>query len=186
MNKDYFKNRIVGSVALVSFFVISIPILLKQSDQNSIENGIEEKTINADIVSPFEDLDVKENSKFKDPPRVANSLQKEDYLLEELNKTLENSVLTDGKLNKEKIGSESWLVQFFDFDTEKKADELYDILVLDGYSPTKILQLEDQLNRMMVRLGPFQNKQKASDLIKEIELVYQTKGILIKVVKKDE
>ena len=38
----------------------------------------------------------------------------------------------------------------------------------------------------MVRLGPFQNKQKASDLIKEIELVYQTKGILIKVVKKDE
>ena len=186
MNKDYFKNRIVGSVALVSFFVISIPILLKQSDQNSIENGLEEKTINADIVSPFEDLDVKENSKFKDPPRVANSLQKEDYLLEELNKTLENSVLIDGKLNKEKIGAESWLVQFFDFDTEKKADELYDILVLDGYSPTKILQLEDQLNRMMVRLGPFQNKQKASDLIKEIELVYQTKGILIKVVKKDE
>ena len=186
MNKDYFKNRIVGSVALVSFFVISIPILLKQSDQNSIENGLEEKTINADIVSPFEDLDVKESSKFKDPPRVANSLQKEDYLLEELNKTLENSVLNDGKLNKEKIGSESWLVQFFDFDTEKKADELYDILVLDGYSPTKILQLEDQLNRMMVRLGPFQNKQKASDLIKEIELVYQTKGILIKVVKKDE
>ena len=41
MNKDYFKNRIVGSVALVSFFVISIPILLKQSDQNSIENGLE-------------------------------------------------------------------------------------------------------------------------------------------------
>ena len=65
------------------------------------------KTTNADIVSPFEDLDVKENSKFKDPPREANSLQKEDYLLEELNKTLENSVLTDGKLNKEKIGSES-------------------------------------------------------------------------------
>ena len=33
MDKDSLKNRIVGSIALVSFFVIFIPMVLEYSDR---------------------------------------------------------------------------------------------------------------------------------------------------------
>ena len=61
-------------------------------------------------------------------------------------------------------------------------NKFYDNLILDGYFPRKISQKEIQSDQVLVRLGPYNSKQKANEILKEIEFVYQIKGILIKVV----
>lgn len=186
MDRDNLKHRIVGSIALVSSFVLLIPMILEYSEHEAIKvNAIEEPDkMESGMISERENKD--NSPQFETPSRLQDSSNNAEYLLEKLNKSLEKSVKSNTNKNPIKQSSVSWLVQFAGFDNLKKTNQFIDTLVLDGYSPKKILQTDDDLNPALVRLGPLENRQKANELIMEIEAVYQIKGILIKVVSTDE
>ena len=186
MDKDSLKNRIVGSIALVSFFVIFIPMVLEYSDREvSKTKSIEDPgKIDSEIISYTEKKG--DSRQFEIPSQLEDSSNKVEHLLEKLNKTLEKSAKYTTQRNPTKDTSASWLIQFAGFNNLKKTNQFNDTLVLDGYSPKKIIQTDDDLNPILVRLGPFEDKHKASELIMEFEAVYQLKGILIKVVSTNE
>ena len=100
-------------------------------------------------------------------------------MLQELNETLARSKPKDVQQSTNTLKSESWVIQFGELTTVNK---FYDNLILDGYFPRKISQKDIQSDQVLIRLGPYNSKQKANEILKEIEFVYQIKGILIKVV----
>ena len=52
MNKDILKQRIVGSIALVSFFVILIPIILEYKESDLSKKDLSKKSTISDEVDP--------------------------------------------------------------------------------------------------------------------------------------
>lgn len=178
MNKDNLKHRVVGSIALVSFFVILIPIILEYKDRGPPEETFIQKDVTTNEVG------LNENKNQSDPLFVAplkeeKPLTNSEYLLQELNETLARSKPKVAQQSTNTLKSESWVIQF---DGLTHVNKFYDNLILDGYFPRKISQKEIQSDQVLVRLGPYNSKQKANEILKEIEFVYQIKGILIKVV----
>ena len=178
MNKDNLKHRVVGSIALVSFFVILIPIILQYKDRGLSEETSIQKDVTTDEVG------LNENKNQSDPLFVAplkeeKALTNSEYLLQELNEKLARSKPRDVQPSTNIPKSESWILQFGEL---THVNKFYDNLILDGYFPRKISQKDIQSDQVLVRLGPYNSKQKANEILKEIEFVYQIKGILIKVV----
>ncbi len=178
MDKDNLKHRVVGSIALVSFFVILIPIILEYKDRGSLEENPVQKDATTDEVG----LDENKNQSdqiFVAPLKQKKELTNSEYLLQELNETLARSKSKDSEQTANLFKSESWVIQFGEL---TNASKFYDNLILDGYFPRKVGQTDIQSDQGLVRLGPFKSKQKANEILKEIEFEYQIKGILIKVV----
>ena len=178
MNKDNLKHRVVGSIALVSFFVILIPIILEYKGRGAFEEPfIKEGAANDEVV-----LNGNENPNdplFIAPLKQKKELTNSEYLLQELNQKLALSKPKDAQHSSNTLKLESWIIQFNEL---THVNKFYDNLILDGYFPKKISQPDIQSDQVVVRLGPFNSKQKANEILKEIEFVYQIKGILIKVV----
>lgn len=178
MNKDILKHRIVGSIALVSFFVILIPIILEYKEGELPRENLPKKGVASDEVD-LANKKIQNKSLFVISPEQQKKLNNSDYLLQELNEKLARSKAKDVQGGLHGVESESWIIQFAESDHSK---EFYDNLILDGYSPKKISKTDIESDQLMVRLGPFESKQKANKILKEIEFLYQIKGVLIKVI----
>ena len=178
MNKDILKHRIVGSIALVSFFVILIPIILEYKEREQPREDLPKKDATSDKLD-VANKKSQNKSLFVISSEPQKKLDNSDFLLQELNEKLARSKAKDVKGGLHGVESESWIIQFAESDHSK---EFYDNLILDGYSPKKISQTDLESDQLMVRIGPFESKQKAKKILKEIEFLYQIKGVLIKVI----
>ena len=110
MNKDNLKHRVVGSIALVSFFVILIPIILEYKDRGPPEETFIQKD------GTTNEVGLNENKNQSDPLFVAplkeeKALTNSEYLLQELNETLAQSKPKDVQPSTNIPKSESWILQ---------------------------------------------------------------------------
>ena len=178
MNKDILKHRIVGSIALVSFFVILIPITLEYKGKESPKDNLPRTGATSDEVGLIDNKS-QNKSLFVISPKQQKKPNDSEYLLQQLNEKLAQSK-SNGKQNgPHNVKSESWIIQFSD---TKHINKFYDNLILDGYFPKKISQTDIESDQLVVRLGPFDSKPEAKKILKEIEFVYQIKGVLIKLI----
>ncbi len=178
MNKDILKQRIVGSIALVSFFVILIPIILEYKESDLSKKDLSKKSTTSDEVGSTNKKS-QNKSIFVIPAEPQEKLNNSEYLLQELNEKLARSKSRDAQNGSHTVKSKSWIIQFSE---SKRSDKFYDKLILDGYFPRKISQTNIESDLLLVRLGPFDSKQKATEILEEIEVVYQIKGVLVKVI----
>ena len=113
MNKDNLKHRVVGSIALVSFFVILIPIILEYKDRGPPEETFVQKDVTTNEVG------LNENKNQSDPLFVAplkeeKPLTNSEYLLQELNETLARSKPKGAQQSTNTLKSESGLFNLMD------------------------------------------------------------------------
>ena len=111
MNKDNLKHRVVGSIALVSFFVILIPIILQYKDRGLSEETSIQKDVTTDEVGLNENKN-QSDPLFVTPLKEEKALTNSEYLLQELNETLARSKPKDVQPSTNIPKSESWILQF--------------------------------------------------------------------------
>ena len=131
MDKDNLKHRVVGSIALVSFFVILIPIILEYKDRGPSEETFMQND------ATTEDVGVNENKNQSDrlfvaPLKEEKALTNSEYLLQELNETLARSKPKDVQQRTNILKSESWVIQFGELTHVNKFYDNYLLLLNKG------------------------------------------------------